>query len=144
MGVPCLSCPLHPQLVLSYPGEMRWLRDYCASGLYILTLLLDGYGFSEHTWPTISFRKQVTLGPGAAPGGRAVPLHATDHTCVQVGDADIGWTLGYMLNQTNRIPAELPARWLAQRHGVWVASVVWAVLTLLTLLGAAASQLLAP
>lgn len=47
-----------------------------------------------------------------------------------------------MLNQTNRIPAELPAQWLAHRHGVWVASVVWAVITLLAVLGAAAAQLL--
>ncbi|XP_004613413.2 ectonucleoside triphosphate diphosphohydrolase 8 [Sorex araneus] len=107
------------QLEASHPGDKRRLHDYCASGLYILVLLLDGYGFTEQTWPSISFHKQV-------------------------GGTDIGWTLGYMLNQTNRIPTELPARRLAQPHGVWVASVVWAVLTLLALLGAAAVQLLWP
>ncbi|XP_049637938.1 ectonucleoside triphosphate diphosphohydrolase 8 [Suncus etruscus] len=105
------------QLEAEYPGEKNWLRDYCASGLYILTLLLKGYGFTEDTWSSISFRKQV-------------------------GNADIGWTLGYMLNQTNRIPAEPPARWQAQRHSIWVASVVWAVLTLLAFLGAAIGWLL--
>lgn len=44
----------------SYPGQERWLRDYCASGLYILVLLLEGYKFSEETWPNIQFQKQVT------------------------------------------------------------------------------------
>lgn len=44
----------------SYPGQERWLRDYCASGLYILVLLLEGYSFSEETWPNIQFQKQVT------------------------------------------------------------------------------------
>lgn len=49
-------------------GQDGRLRDYCASGLYILTLLVDGYGFSEHTWPSIEFRKQVA--PSRAQGGR--------------------------------------------------------------------------
>ena len=44
------------------PGQDRWLRDYCASGLYILTLLVEGYGFSEETWGGIEFRQQVTAG----------------------------------------------------------------------------------
>ena len=55
---------LHPLLEFkveaSYPGQERWLRDYCASGLYILVLLLEGYKFSEETWPNIQFQKQVT------------------------------------------------------------------------------------
>lgn len=71
------SC-LPPQLEAEYPGEKNWLRDYCASGLYILTLLLNGYGFTEDTWSSISFRKQVKLGlsPGCWEGrqGFMVPL----------------------------------------------------------------------
>ncbi|XP_012300656.2 ectonucleoside triphosphate diphosphohydrolase 8 isoform X1 [Aotus nancymaae] len=100
----------------SYPGQDRWLRDYCASGLYILTLLRDGYGFSEETWPSIQFRKQA-------------------------GGVDIGWTLGYMLNLTGMIPAEAPAQWRAESYSVWVATVVFLVLTLVAVLGAAAVQL---
>ncbi|XP_058549388.1 ectonucleoside triphosphate diphosphohydrolase 8 isoform X2 [Neofelis nebulosa] len=46
------------QVEASSPGQDRRLRDYCTSGLYILTLLLEGYGFSEETWPGIEFRKQ--------------------------------------------------------------------------------------
>lgn len=45
----------------SYPGQERWLRDYCASGLYILVLLLEGYKFSEETWSNIQFQKQVIV-----------------------------------------------------------------------------------
>ncbi|XP_062938622.1 ectonucleoside triphosphate diphosphohydrolase 8 [Cynocephalus volans] len=103
----------------SYPGEHRWLRDYCASGLYILTLLLEGYGFTEDTWPSIEFRQQV-------------------------GGTDIGWTLGYMLNLTGMIPAEEPAQWRAESYGTWVARVVFVVLTLLAILGTATVWILGP
>ncbi|KAF0877408.1 ectonucleoside triphosphate diphosphohydrolase 8 isoform X2 [Crocuta crocuta] len=107
------------QVEASSPGQGRWLRDYCTSGLYILTLLLEGYGFSEETWPGIEFRKQA-------------------------GGTDISWTLGYMLNLTGMIPAEVPAQWRAQSHGVWAAGVTFATLTLVLTLGAVASQLLWP
>ncbi|XP_059782133.1 ectonucleoside triphosphate diphosphohydrolase 8 [Balaenoptera ricei] len=100
----------------SSPGQDRWLRDYCASGLYVLTLLLEGYRFSQETWGGIEFRKQA-------------------------GGTDIGWTLGYMLNLTSLIPAEAPAQWRAQSYGVWVAGVVFLVLTLTAILGATAVQL---
>ncbi|XP_029418438.1 ectonucleoside triphosphate diphosphohydrolase 8 isoform X3 [Nannospalax galili] len=103
----------------SYPGQERWLRDYCASGLYILMLLLEGYKFSEETWPSIQFQKQAA-------------------------GTDIGWTLGYMLNLTGMIPAEAPAEWRAQSYGIWTAGVVFVVLTLVAILGAAAVQLFWP
>lgn len=111
----------HPpgQVEAAGPGQKAWLRDHCASGLYILTLLLEGYGFTEETWPSIKFRKQA-------------------------GGADIGWTLGYMLNLTNLIPAEAPAQWRAESYGVWVASVALVALTLVAVLTAAAAQLLWP
>lgn len=32
----------------------------------------------------------------------------TSALSVQIGDSDAGWTLGYMLNLTNMIPAEAP------------------------------------
>uniref|UniRef100_A0A8C3WSM3 Ectonucleoside triphosphate diphosphohydrolase 8 n=1 Tax=Catagonus wagneri TaxID=51154 RepID=A0A8C3WSM3_9CETA len=98
------------------PGQDPRLRDYCASALYILTLLLEGYGFSEETWTGIEFHKQA-------------------------GGTDIGWTLGYMLNLTGMIPAEAPAQWRAESHGVWVAGVVFMALTLAAVLGAAGVQL---
>ncbi|XP_004593663.2 ectonucleoside triphosphate diphosphohydrolase 8 isoform X2 [Ochotona princeps] len=103
----------------SYPGQGYWLRDYCASGLYVLTLLLDGFGFSQETWASIQFRAQA------------------DGT-------DLGWTLGYMLNLTGLLPADAPAQWRAQHPGVWVAGVVFTVLTLVAILGAFAVQLFWP
>ncbi|XP_053548503.1 ectonucleoside triphosphate diphosphohydrolase 1 [Bombina bombina] len=61
----------------------KYLSEYCFSGIYILTLLELGYGFTSENWNTISF-----LG--------------------KVSGSDAGWTLGFMLNLTNLIPAELP------------------------------------
>nr|XP_012423659.1 PREDICTED: ectonucleoside triphosphate diphosphohydrolase 8 [Odobenus rosmarus divergens] len=108
-----------PQVEASSPGQDRRLQDYCASGLYILTLLREGYGFREETWPDIEFHKQA-------------------------GGTDIGWTLGYMLNLTGVILAEAPARWRAESYGIWAAGVVFAGLTLLATLGAVAVHLLWP
>lgn len=127
-------------------GQDSQLRDYCASGLYILTLLLDGYGFSEDTWPSIEFRKQVAPSqPRKGGSGLGMAGHSADLPCVpQAGGTDIGWTLGYMLNLTNMIPAEVPAQWRAQSHGVWVASVTFVVLTLGAVLTAAWALLLWP
>lgn len=63
--------------------------------------------------------------------------------CVpQASGTDIGWTLGYMLNLTGMIPAEVPVEWRAQSYKVWVAGVAFVVLTLAAILGAAAVHFL--
>ncbi|XP_077005017.1 ectonucleoside triphosphate diphosphohydrolase 8 isoform X2 [Tamandua tetradactyla] len=103
----------------SYPGQDRWLRDHCASGLYILTLLVEGFGFTEETWPSIEFRQQA-------------------------GGTDIGWTLGYMLNLTGLLPAEAPTHWRAHSYGVWAAGIAVVALALVAVLGAATVQFLWP
>ncbi|XP_039714759.1 ectonucleoside triphosphate diphosphohydrolase 8 isoform X1 [Pteropus medius] len=128
----------------AWPGQQRWVRDHCASGLYILTLLLHGYGFSEDTWPSLEFRKQVQPPRPRKDGGWALGQPAAALTAVypQAGGADIGWTLGYMLNLTSMIPAQAPAQWRAQSRSIWAASVVFAVLTLMAVLAAAVAQLL--
>uniref|UniRef100_A0A2K6KJK1 Ectonucleoside triphosphate diphosphohydrolase 8 n=1 Tax=Rhinopithecus bieti TaxID=61621 RepID=A0A2K6KJK1_RHIBE len=51
------------------------------------------------------------------------------------------WTLGYMLNLTGMIPADAPAQLWAVSYGVWVAKVVFMVLTLVAVVGAALVQL---
>ncbi|KAF7705393.1 ectonucleoside triphosphate diphosphohydrolase 1 [Silurus meridionalis] len=61
----------------------KYLGEYCFSGTYILTLLEDGYKFTSDNWKNIDFIKKI-------------------------GDSEAGWTLGYMLNLTNMIPAEAP------------------------------------
>ncbi|XP_012576604.1 PREDICTED: ectonucleoside triphosphate diphosphohydrolase 8 [Condylura cristata] len=107
------------QVQAEAPVQDRFLPKYCATGMYILTLLRDGYGFRQDTWAGIQFRKQVS-------------------------GTDVGWTLGYMLNLTNMIPPEAPAQWRAQSFSVWTASVVLVVLTLVAVLGTAAVQLFKP
>ena len=68
----------------NYPEENpERLPKYCANANYILTLLLDAYKFNETSWNNIFFQ-------------------------MKVGSTNVGWTLGYMLNLTNMIPAEAP------------------------------------
>uniref|UniRef100_A0ACB8FBA4 Uncharacterized protein n=1 Tax=Sphaerodactylus townsendi TaxID=933632 RepID=A0ACB8FBA4_9SAUR len=67
-----------------FPGvKEKYLTDYCFAGVYIMIILGNGYHFTEENWPYIHF-----LG--------------------KIGESDAGWTLGYMLNLTNMIPAEKP------------------------------------
>ncbi|XP_045147313.1 ectonucleoside triphosphate diphosphohydrolase 1 isoform X2 [Echinops telfairi] len=60
----------------------KYLSEYCFSGTYVLTLL-QKLGFTEY-WNQIEFLNKIN------------------------GYAEAGWSLGYMLNLTNMIPAELP------------------------------------
>ncbi|XP_025736344.1 ectonucleoside triphosphate diphosphohydrolase 1 isoform X2 [Callorhinus ursinus] len=61
----------------------KYLSEYCFSGAYILTLLLSGYHFTADSWKNIHFMGKIQ-------------------------SSNVGWTLGYMLNLTNMIPAEQP------------------------------------
>ncbi|XP_040885248.1 ectonucleoside triphosphate diphosphohydrolase 1 isoform X2 [Toxotes jaculatrix] len=63
--------------------KLKYLAEYCFSGTYILTLLTEGYNFTSETYSNIKFIKKIK-------------------------GSDAGWTLGYMLNLTNMIPAEAP------------------------------------
>ncbi|XP_039178871.1 ectonucleoside triphosphate diphosphohydrolase 8 [Crotalus tigris] len=93
-------------LSTSYPREKPFhLKNYCASANYILTLLLDGYGFQNDTWQNIAFQ-------------------------MQAANSDIGWALGYMLNLTNRIPAEAPQQLKGHEEAIWIASIFFIVATL--------------
>ncbi|XP_019494631.1 PREDICTED: ectonucleoside triphosphate diphosphohydrolase 1 [Hipposideros armiger] len=61
----------------------KYLSEYCFSGTYILSLLQRGYHFTPDFWKNIHFMGKIQ-------------------------SSDVGWTLGYMLNLTNMIPAEQP------------------------------------
>ncbi|KAM4697173.1 ectonucleoside triphosphate diphosphohydrolase 8-like [Rhinophrynus dorsalis] len=98
------------ELQSSYPNMKKvYVRDYCATSIYIVTLLLDAYKFTADTWNSISFQKKA-------------------------GDADIGWTLGYMLNLTNMIPSESAVMVKAQSSSVWAAAIFFIVLSLAVIL----------
>lgn len=72
------------EIVQRYPSiKEKYLSEYCFSGTYILTLLEHGYKFTSNNWKDIEFINKIR-------------------------DSDAGWTLGYMLNLTNMIPAEAP------------------------------------
>ncbi|NWS08431.1 ENTP8 diphosphohydrolase, partial [Motacilla alba] len=93
-------------LYSSYPKENpERLPKYCANANYILTLLLDAYKFNETSWNNIFFQ-------------------------MKAGGADVGWTLGYMLNLTNMVPAEAPARLKGHRSSLWAAAITFIILTL--------------
>ncbi|XP_075948986.1 ectonucleoside triphosphate diphosphohydrolase 1 [Anarhichas minor] len=70
------------QIVQQHPkAKLKYLAEYCFSGTYILTLLTEGYNFTSVTYSNIKFIEKIK-------------------------GSDAGWTLGYMLNLTNMIPAE--------------------------------------
>ncbi|XP_010895951.1 ectonucleoside triphosphate diphosphohydrolase 1 isoform X1 [Esox lucius] len=72
------------QIKQQFPNvKEKYLAEYCFSGTYILFLLTHGYNFTSDTWSNIKFIKKIS-------------------------GSDAGWTLGYMLNLTNMIPAEAP------------------------------------
>ncbi|XP_058015463.1 ectonucleoside triphosphate diphosphohydrolase 8 [Ahaetulla prasina] len=90
-------------LSTSYPREKPFhLKNYCASASFIVTLLLDGYGFRNDTWQNIAFQ-------------------------MQAANSDIGWTLGYMLNLTNMIRAEAPPLLKGHQEAFWIASIFFLV-----------------
>ncbi|ESO98328.1 hypothetical protein LOTGIDRAFT_114621, partial [Lottia gigantea] len=62
------------------PTSLPW---YCFQANYVITMLTRGYGFNEDNWNTLRFVKQVE-------------------------DTDIGWSLGFMLNESNQIPVNEP------------------------------------
>ncbi|XP_015144106.1 ectonucleoside triphosphate diphosphohydrolase 1 isoform X4 [Gallus gallus] len=75
--------PWHEVKLQYHQIKEKYLSEYCFSGAYILSLLENGYEFTTENWKRIHF-----LG--------------------KIGSSDAGWTLGYMLNLTNMIPAEEP------------------------------------
>lgn len=48
----------------------------------------------------------------------------------QAANTDIGWTLGYMLNLTNMIPAETMEQVKGHSQDTWIAAIFFIILTL--------------
>ncbi|XP_059721395.1 ectonucleoside triphosphate diphosphohydrolase 8-like isoform X3 [Haemorhous mexicanus] len=93
------------ELVQSFPGDLKYLHTYCSMAFYILTLLLDGYKFNEHTWSNIHFSRQAA-------------------------NTDIGWTLGFMLNLTNMIPAEALQHVKGHQPDLWAGAISFLTLAI--------------
>ncbi|NXV37843.1 ENTP8 diphosphohydrolase, partial [Rissa tridactyla] len=103
------------ELVENFPQQKQYLHTYCSMATYILTLLLDGYKFNELTWSNIRFSRQAA-------------------------NTDIGWTLGFMLNFTNMIPAEALEQVKGHQHSLWAGAVSFIVLAMVAGLLAAFLQ----
>jgi len=43
-----------------FPDEAEHLRDYCADSILLRVLLINGYGFSNLSFPHISFQGKVS------------------------------------------------------------------------------------
>lgn len=63
---------------------VRYLYRYCLQAMYIRNVLVDQYKFTEATWPNLMFTKKAN-------------------------GFDVGWSLGFMINATNAIPAAKPS-----------------------------------
>ncbi|XP_076372124.1 ectonucleoside triphosphate diphosphohydrolase 8-like isoform X2 [Tachypleus tridentatus] len=59
------------------------LEEYCFEGHFVHHILTTSYGFNSTTWSNIIFANKVRK-------------------------MDLGWSLGYMINATNALPAEQP------------------------------------
>ncbi|XP_050980890.1 ectonucleoside triphosphate diphosphohydrolase 1 isoform X2 [Labeo rohita] len=98
------------KIVQNHPKtKEKYLSEYCFSATYILTLLEDGYKFTSKNWKDIKFIKKIE-------------------------DSDAGWTLGYMLNLTNMIPAEAPDTPLMPYGGYVAFMLLFSLLILVLLL----------
>ncbi|NXO49529.1 ENTP8 diphosphohydrolase, partial [Aramus guarauna] len=93
------------ELVEAFPQQKGFLHTYCSKAIYILTLLLNGYKFNEHTWSSIHFSQQAA-------------------------NTDIGWTLGFMLNFTNMIPTEALEHVKGHQPSLWAGAVSFIVLAI--------------
>ncbi|XP_076844507.1 ectonucleoside triphosphate diphosphohydrolase 3 isoform X2 [Brachyhypopomus gauderio] len=65
----------------NYKTSEKHLKSHCYSANYIHTLLADGYKFNSDNWENLNFQNEINK-------------------------ASIAWSLGYMLAQSNMIPAE--------------------------------------
>ncbi|XP_020837462.1 ectonucleoside triphosphate diphosphohydrolase 2 isoform X3 [Phascolarctos cinereus] len=91
------------------PGQQARLADYCACATFVNQLLLQGYKFDEHTFPSIAFQKKA-------------------------GDTSIGWALGYMLNLTNMIPPDQRNFRKGTDYGSWVVLILLFIVVILVAL----------
>ncbi|KAL6036716.1 hypothetical protein STEG23_001085 [Scotinomys teguina] len=97
------------ELQARVPGQQARLADYCAVAMFIQQLLSRGYHFDERSFSGVVFQKKAA-------------------------DTAVGWALGYMLNLTNMIPADLPRLRKGTHFSSWVALLLlFAVLLLAAL-----------
>ncbi|XP_026781866.2 ectonucleoside triphosphate diphosphohydrolase 3 [Pangasianodon hypophthalmus] len=88
----------------------KHLKSYCYSANYVHTILADGYKFNADNWEKLNFQKEVNK-------------------------TSIAWSLGYMLAQSNMIPAEAKLLKLPISNSVFATLLfLFSALTIITLM----------
>ncbi|KAI5106254.1 ectonucleoside triphosphate diphosphohydrolase 3 isoform X1 [Silurus meridionalis] len=88
----------------------KHLKSYCYSANYVHTILADGYKFNADNWEKLDFQKEVNK-------------------------TSIAWSLGYMLAQSNMIPAEAKLLKLPISNSVFATLLfLFSALTIITLM----------
>lgn len=112
-------------MLLLAPEDKARLQDYCAVSVFVKILMLRGYSFDETTFQHISFQKKVwtvsRLKNQTKNDFNWSIWHVNHYSLwiLQVGDASVGWALGYMLALSNLLPAEVPATKKSLSLEVW-------------------------
>ncbi|GFQ79491.1 ectonucleoside triphosphate diphosphohydrolase 1 [Trichonephila clavata] len=65
-------------------SQLQYVSRYCFAATYIIELLTSKYGFDSTSWKNLEFSNQIE-------------------------GADVGWSLGFMIDATNGIPEEFPS-----------------------------------
>lgn len=99
------------------------MREYCASSVFVKTLILKGYGFDDASFQHISFQKQVIHHHSSKKTTKKQTLQIIYRgiffRLLQAGDTSVGWALGYMLTLSNLLPAESAGIRKSLSTGVW-------------------------
>ncbi|XP_066539554.1 ectonucleoside triphosphate diphosphohydrolase 3 [Hoplias malabaricus] len=94
----------------TYNITEKHLKSYCYSANYVHTILADGYKFNNNNWENLNFQKEVN-------------------------QTSIAWSLGYMLAQSNMIPAEAKLLQLPIANSVFAGLLfIFSALTIITLM----------
>ncbi|KAF4088147.1 hypothetical protein AMELA_G00079280 [Ameiurus melas] len=94
----------------NYNITEKHLKSYCYSANYVYTILADGYKFNASNWEKLDFQKEVNK-------------------------TSIAWSLGYMLAQSNMIPAEAKLLKLPISKSVFATLLfLFSALTIITLM----------
>uniref|UniRef100_A0A3B5LL98 Ectonucleoside triphosphate diphosphohydrolase 2a, tandem duplicate 2 n=1 Tax=Xiphophorus couchianus TaxID=32473 RepID=A0A3B5LL98_9TELE len=77
---------------------MKYMKNLCSMSNFVQVLLTNGYHFDEASFPHVSFEKDVR--------------------------SSVGWALGYMLEVSNKVPAESLSMMKALPSGPWTGVII--------------------
>ncbi|XP_033946971.1 ectonucleoside triphosphate diphosphohydrolase 2-like [Pseudochaenichthys georgianus] len=93
------------EMTAKFKQKEKYMKNVCAVSNFVQVLLLQGYGFDNHSLPSISFEKKA-------------------------GGASVGWALGFMLSLSSMVRAERLGLMKALPPGPW-AGILFLFITLL-------------